>query len=66
MFKVLDVAISDRSFIFYFAYLFIYFLSTSAQNRRFTSISVLAILKQPVELGYIDVSISLLLDSIRL
>ena len=73
MFKVLDVAISDRSFIFCFAYLFIlfiylfiYFLSTSVQNRRFTSISVLAILKQPVELGYIDVSISLLLDSIRL
>ena len=73
MFKVLDVAISDRSFIFCFAYLFILFiylfiysLSTSVQNRRFTSISVLAILKQPVELGYIDVSISLLLDSIRL
>ena len=46
MFKVLDVAISDRSFIFclliyflsFFLYLFIYFLSTLVQNRRFTSI----------------------------
>ena len=69
MFKVLDVAISDRSFFFCFAYFFIflffYFLSTSVQNRRFTSIWVLAILKQPVELVYIDVSISLLLDPIR-
>ena len=39
MFKVLDLAINDRKFIFCFAYLFVsLFLSASVQKSRFTSI----------------------------
>ena len=39
MFKVLDLAISDRNSTFCFAYLLIYFfLSVSVLKRRFTSI----------------------------
>ena len=47
MFKVLDLAISDRNSIYLFIYLFI-FLSAWVQKRRFSSIWVLAIWKQPV------------------
>ena len=40
MFKVLDLAISDRNSIFCFAYLFIYFfLSVSAKKKVFFDLS---------------------------